>query len=150
MYLASIVLLLLVIPAASVAIETMFFGGSLVASLAKWFVFWPVGVRLFMAGIKQTLQPQFTAEGIFGIKDPSAQGLVREIGFGNLSIGALGLLSLLRPDFLLPAAIVGGLYYGLAGLGHVTGGEGNAKKRIAMVSDLLIFVVLVFVVIRIW
>jgi len=42
---------------------------------------------------------------------------------------------------------VGGLYYGLAGAGHVAGKERNAKETFAMVSDFVPFVVLgVFVV----
>ena len=142
MYLASIVLLMLVLPAASVAIEAVVSGGSLFSLLAKWFVFWPVGVRLFVAGIRQTLQPQFTAGTIFAIRDPAAQAIVREVGFGNLSMGTLGLLSLPFPAFTFPALIVGGLYYGLAGLGHLMRGERNAHENIALVSDLAIFVLL--------
>ena len=67
---------------------------------------------------------------------------MREVGFGNLAIGTLGILSLFCPDFLLPAAIVGGLFYGLAGLGHLVRNERNVKEQVALVSDLLIFVLL--------
>ena len=74
---------------------------------------------------------------------------MREIGFGNLAMGLLGLASFLKPEWLVPAAIVGGLYYGLAGLGHVVKGERNAKENIAMLTDFLAFIVLaVFVVMR--
>jgi hypothetical protein len=43
---------------------------------------------------------------------------------------------------VVPAAIVGGLYYGLAGIGHVMRGERKIKEQIALVSDLAIFVFL--------
>jgi hypothetical protein len=93
-------------------------------------------------------QPQFTAE-IFDVKDRAAHAIVREVGFGNLAMGTLGLASLAKSGWLLPAAIVGGLYYGLAGAGHFARGRRNFNGTIALVSDLLIFVVLaVFVASR--
>jgi hypothetical protein len=144
MYLVTVVLLLFVLPAASVVIETLWAAGSadVLLLIGKWFVFWAVGVRLFIAGIRQVVQPQFTAEDIFAIKDRAALPLVREIGFGNLSMGLLGLLSLVKAGFLVPAAIVGGLYYGLAGIGHLIRGERNFAGQVALISDLWMFVVL--------
>ena len=57
-------------------------------------------------------------------------------------MGSLGLLALPNSTFRLPAAIVGALYYGVAGLGHVFRGRLNAKGWTALASDLLIFFVL--------
>jgi hypothetical protein len=147
MYLASIVLLLAVLPVASVVLEMVLRGGELLPLITKWFVFWPVGVRLFLAGLRQTMQPQFTAEEIFGIRDAAVQPVVREVGFGNLSMGTLGLASLMLPAWAVPAALVGGLYYGLAGLGHARRGERNQKENIALVSDVLIAVLLLALVV---
>jgi hypothetical protein len=150
MYLVSIVLLLLVLPAGSVVVEALLRGGGVMALIGKWFVFWAVGVRLFFAGIRQTARPQFTAESIFAVKDSAAAAIVREIGFGNLAMGALGLLSLARAGFVLPAAIVGGLYYGLAGAGHAFRGGRNFAGQTAMISDFCIFALLaVFVAWRV-
>jgi hypothetical protein len=151
MYLAAIVLLMLVLPLLSVAGETPMLpdASALMGLIGKWFTFWGVGVRLFLAGVMQVFRPHFTAEDVFGIGDPAAHGLVREIGFGNLAMGTLGILSLFFPDFLLSAAIVGGLFYGLAGIGHAMRKDRNAKEQAALVSDLLIFLLLaVFVVSR--
>jgi hypothetical protein len=151
MYFASVLLLLLVFPVASIFFEALWLrgGADLMFLIGKWFVFWPVGVRLLLAGIRQVAQPAFTAESIFDIKDPSAHAVVREIGFGNLAMGTLGLASLPQTAWLVPAAIVGGLYYGLAGAGHVFRGQRNFNEQTALVSDLLIFLVLaVFVASR--
>jgi hypothetical protein len=151
MYLVSILVLLILAPAVSVVAEfaTSSVPADLIGLIGKWMTFWAVGVRLFLAGVKQTAQPSFTARDIFQIDDPHASGLVREIGFGNLSMGLLGLASFLKPEWLVPAAIVGGLYYGLAGLGHLFKGERNAKENIAMLTDFLAFIVLaVFVAMR--
>jgi hypothetical protein len=150
MYFVSIVLLLFVFPAGCVVAEAVWLHDStnLAVLASKWFVFWAVGVRLFIAGIRQVLQPQFTAERIFDIKDHAAAAIVREIGFGNLSMGALGLASLFKSGWVVPAAIVGGLYYGLAGAGHLTRNNRNFNEQVALISDLLMFVLLgTFVVI---
>jgi hypothetical protein len=151
MYLVSVVVLLLVFPAGCVVAEALWAGGAadVMLLVGKWFVFWAVGVRLFIAGIRQVAQPQFTAESIFAIKDRASFAIVREVGFGNLSMGTLGLLSFVKSGWLVPAAIVGGLYYGLAGLGHLVRGHRNFAGQTALISDLFIFVVLgVFVASR--
>src|SRR5579862_4102226 len=116
MYFVVVVLFLLVCPAASVAIDAMRSHEALVNAvlIGRWWVFWAVGIRLFVAGVRQTIQPRFTAEEIFNVRDASALPLVREIGFGNLSMGVLGIWSLFHAGWVVPAAIVGGLYYGFA------------------------------------
>jgi hypothetical protein len=151
MYVVTVILLLGVLPVVSIVIETVWQGGSaeLGPLIGKWFVFWAVGVRLFVAGIRQVVQPTFTARDIFGVKDAGALPIVREVGFGNLAQGTLGLLTLLVPGFLVPAAIVSGLYYGLAGAGHVARGHLNVNGWTALVSDVWTFVVLaIFVALR--
>jgi hypothetical protein len=144
MYVVFVVLLLFVLPACCVAAEALWWSGGadIVLLVGKWFVFWAVGVRLFIAGLRQVVQPQFTAESIFDTKDEASSAIVREIGFANLAMGTLGLLTIIRPGWLLPAAIVGGLFYGLAGVGHAMRGDRNAKEQTALISDLLMFVLL--------
>ncbi|MGB6535974.1 MAG: DUF6790 family protein [Xanthobacteraceae bacterium] len=153
MYFLTVILLLFVFPVVSLGAELLWDHGAAdaIPLVGKWFVFWAVGVRLFIAGVRQVLAPQFTAESIFAIKDRAALPIVREVGFGNLAMGALGLASLARPDWLVPAAIVGGLYYGLAGGGHVLRRARDFNSRVAMLSDLAMLAVLgVFVASRFW
>jgi hypothetical protein len=102
--------------------------------VGKWFAFWAVGVRLFLAGVRQMAQPEFTAKTIFEIEDSASFAIMREVGFGNLAMGALGLASLIVSGWVLPAAFVGGLYYGLAGLGHWVRGHRNFAGRTAMLD----------------
>ena len=141
MYFALIALLLLILPAASILAEKLLsvhtFGVVFLAG--RWFVFWAVGVRLLLAGLRQILQPRFTAEEIFAIRDPASFAIVREVGFGNLSMGILGICSIVRFEWIVPAAVVGGLYYGLAGMGHLLRSDRNTKEYIALISDFLSF-----------
>jgi hypothetical protein len=73
MYFASVLLLTLVLPVISIFIEAAGSptGAVMTFLIGRWFVFWAVGVRLFVAGLRQTGQPQFTAREIFGIRDPA-------------------------------------------------------------------------------
>ena len=68
----------------------------------RWFVFWGVGVRLGLAGLRQFFQPGFTAKEIFHIGGDEALPLVRELGVANVATAAVGLLSLVFPSFTLP------------------------------------------------
>lgn len=144
MYIVMVILLLAVLPAASVLAEHYYFHSpaSLVFLAGKWFTFWASGVRLFISGLRQTFDPRFTAQNIFKIDNVDVFPIVREIGFANLSMGALALLSLYASQLTLPGALVGGLYYALAGIGHMLVKERNVKENIAMVSDVAIAVVL--------
>ncbi|KAA0700100.1 hypothetical protein DTW90_10530 [Neorhizobium sp. P12A] len=142
MYLGMIVLLMVILPIGSIAAEMVIHGGSLIVLAGKWLVFWAVGIRLILAGCRQTINPAFTAQKIFEIKDPAALVIVQELGFANLSIGLLGILSIFERGWVVPAAVVGGLFYGLAGFKHLLKGDRNKIENIAMISDLFIFLVL--------
>jgi hypothetical protein len=150
MYFLSVVLLLAVLPAASVILEAVLapHGVGVISLIGKWYVFWACGVRLLLAGIRQVAQPRFTAAEIFDLDNVKAFPIVREIGFANLAMGTLGICTIFRPAWLVPAAIAGGLYYGLAGLGHLLRGERNIKETVAMLSDGFAFLVLVTVVVN--
>ena len=92
--------------------------------------------------MRQVANPTFTAEIIFAVKEKAAPTIVRELGFANLSIGLIGVLALLRSDWITPAAIAGALFYALAGIKHLIKGERNGAENIAMISDLFIALVL--------
>jgi len=115
--------------------------------VGKWFIFWAIGIRLFTAGFKQATNPAFTLENIFDIQNKESQVVVRELGFANICMGFLGIISLFIEQFRLSAAITGGLYFGLTGLLHVFKKRDNKNETFAMVSDLFIFILmLVFVI----
>jgi hypothetical protein len=136
MYFVIVSLLLFVCPALSVVIGASRAHEAVwnLALIGKWWTFWAVGIRLFIAGVRQVVQPRFTAQEIFEIHDLKVFPLVREIGFGNLSMGIAGICTLFRPGWLVPVALVGGLYYGFAGLVHLRR-EKNATEFTALASD---------------
>jgi len=144
MYLLTITLTMLFLPLGSIAAEWALTAPapSLLLLTGKWFVFWAVGVRLVLAGLRQVAAPDFTARAIFRIELPEALPLVRELGFANLAAGVLGIVSLAWPSFVLPAAIWGALFLGAAGVMHARRAGRSRNGTVAMVSDLFVALVL--------
>jgi len=145
LYLLSVLLLTVALPLACVAVQH--FGSQnatpLTVLLGKWFVFWGAGVRLFTAGLKQLFQPEFTARHIFHMTTDEALPVVREVGIANLAVGTAGVISLWKPAFVLPIAVVGAIFYGIAGINHLREKERSTNETVAMLTDLWVSLVLV-------
>jgi hypothetical protein len=138
MYLIVVLLLMFVLPVGTTWYDYQHTGASLPLLIGKWFVFWSAGVRLVIAGFWQYFQPQFTLTEIFGIRSAEARPLVRELGAVNLATGLVGLLSLHWPAFLVPTAIIAGIFYGAAGIEHALRKNRSLNETAAMVSDLFV------------
>lgn len=142
-------LFMLVLPVSSIIIDNRSFNhcSTVLFLIGKWFVFWAIGLRLLIAGIKQTINPAFTLQSIFKIQSKESHAIVRELGFANICFGLLGTVSLFAQQFRLSAAIIGGLYMGLAGSYHIIKRPVSSNEIIATVSDVFIFLLmLVFVI----
>jgi hypothetical protein len=138
------VLLLGVLPALSTTAEHIFeHEGYNWQLLGKWFIFWALGIRLFTAGISQASNPAFTAR-IFRMKYEESFVVIRELGFANISLGVMGILSVIHNDWRLLAAIAGGLFFGIAGIQHLFKKPDSRNEVIALFYDLsvLLFIVL--------
>ena len=143
MYLAIVTALMLVLPVGSIGLEAVMGVHGLSALLvAKWFVIWSVGVRLFLAGLRQIVQPRYTAEVILSLKHEESHILVRELGFANLAVGLSGLASWLFPAWVPAMALTGGVFYALAGINHLRQAHRSKLENIAMLSDLFVGLVL--------
>jgi hypothetical protein len=143
MYVTIVVLTMFLLPLVSVlADRTLDPHAAPLALIGKWFVFWGVGVRLSLAGLRQIFQPTFTAKKIFHMDGDEALPLVRELGIANLAIGVVGIASLAAPSFVLPVAISAGIFYGVAGVRHISERGRSLNENVALVSDLFMFAVL--------
>lgn len=140
MFYAAVLLFMLILPSASTAIALADGGydGGAMAVVGTWFVFWAVGVRLSTAGIRQVVKPGLTSEGILGIPGSEAFVLVRELGFANIGMGAIGILSLWNPGWRPAAGLAGGLFLLAARALHALKGHRDTEETVAMVSDLAI------------
>jgi len=111
-------------------------------SLVKWFIFWTIGIRMFATGIKQASSPEATEPKVLSIKNSDTYNMIRKLGFANITIGVMGILSVLHDQWRLLAAITGGLYLGLASVQHYFKKSYTPKQVIALIYDLLVFFVL--------
>ena len=148
MYYVMVLLLMTVLPIISIALEIILCNPTdIIVIIIKWFVFWSVGVRFITASIKQILQPKYTSENILGINNQQSWILVRELGISNLSIGIIGIFSLLNPQWIIPAGLSGGIFLGLAGINHILQKHKNYLEKVATISNLFVSMVLfVFIV----
>jgi len=143
-YLLIVFLLMIAFPIIGIGVDHFHFRSTLplMSLVGKWFVFWCAGIRLFSAGLRQFLQPRFTTEQIFHTRSEDALPFVRELGAANLGTGIVGIASLAKPGFILPAAIAATVFYGVAGIRHARDMGRTHNQNIAMISDLFVSMVL--------
>ena len=148
MYVIIVIALMLALPLISIVAQIVLtdhgalHGASYLVIVAKWYVFWAVGARLSLAGLRQIIQPRYTAETILGFKSAESLFFVRELGFANVSMGSVGVASLFAISWVTPAAMLGAIYYGLAGINHCFHQGRNTLQNVALVSDLFAAIVL--------
>lgn len=139
----SVLLFMLILPIISIVMDTASVNTPFTVLIAgKWLIFWAIGVRLLIAGIRQVTKPSFTAQQIFRISGSDSFPIIRELGFANICMGTIAILSIFRPEWRMPAAIAGGLYFGLAGILHLIKKPESRNEAIALVSDLFIFIIM--------
>ena len=144
MYILMITFIMFVFPIVSILVDLFVFRSSagIMFLVGKYFVLWAVGIRLFTAGLRQAVNPRFTAEKILEIQGTEQFIIVQELGFANLAMGALGLSTMLFPNWLAPVALVGCLFFGLAGVRHIFSKERNLNETGALISNLVMTCVL--------
>ena len=144
MYIILVILTMFVFPFASILVEWFVLKSQagIVPLVGSTFVFWAVGIRLGLAGLRQALNPKFTAKQILGVDDDGSLQIVQELGFANLSIGVIGIAPLFNGSWVIPAAIAGCLFYGLAGVRHIVKKDKNALELTATISDLFASLIL--------
>jgi hypothetical protein len=142
LYLAVVALTMFVLPLASVG--CLYAGGAtdLLRVTGASFVFWGVGVRLTLAGLRQYFQPQFTARDILGLKGSESFVIVRELGGANIATGIAGLASLALPTFVPPVALAAAIFYAFAAGEHLKSGHRERNENVALWSDVFIALVL--------
>ncbi|MFT3704327.1 MAG: hypothetical protein QM802_18305 [Agriterribacter sp.] len=142
-YLGMNIALLCVLPTLCIITETITEETPLHWTLiGKWFIFWAAGVRLFTAGIKQASNPEFTAHEIFKLKNTESLIVIRELGFANISLGVMGILSLINEHWRLLGAIASSIFFGLAALQHFSRKPDSINEYVALVYDSVVFIVL--------
>jgi hypothetical protein len=143
MYFLIVTLCIVVLPLLSVSVAGWVGGAGWSAPLfAQWYVIWAVGARLTLAGVRQSLQPRYTAQVILSLKHEESLVLVRELGFANLALGSAGLACAWFPPWVPAVALAGAVFYALAGANHLLRPHRSSRETFAMLTDLLAALVL--------
>lgn len=137
-YFVIVLLQTVVLPIVSALIELAVVGGDPVLVFGKWFVFWGVGTRLFLAGLVQVSGKGNTAE-ILGATGPTGveRQLTAELGTANLAMGFAGLFALV-PGWALPVGLAGGVFLLIAGILHLGKKDRNVQENLATWTDLVV------------
>jgi hypothetical protein len=144
LYLFNVLATIIFIPLVGSIIEVSVQHSIVTYELAgKWFVFSAVGLRLFIAGLRQIMKPEFTAKEIFHIQGDESLPIVRELGFANLCFGLIGIVSLFVPSWRVVSAFGSGLYYGLAALLHLIKKPAGPNEKFALITDVFVFFLLI-------
>jgi len=140
MYLYFILATLWVLPLIAIGVEYRRHPAPLLELVGKWFLFCGVGMRLTVAGLSQILNPGFTAAMLH--LDAGSHVIVQELGFTNLLLGGIALLSLFQPGYRV-LATGGAGFMGFAGFLHLSrlSPETTTNETLALISDFWIFVV---------
>ena len=139
-YIISVSVLTFVFPTVGFIIEHFVADSFLSFDLfAKWFIFSAVGLRLFLAGIKQVKNPEFTAKQIFHIDSSESFPILRELGFANICFGLVALISMYKQEWRMVSAFASGLYFGIAGIQHALKKTAGINEKFALWTDLIIF-----------
>ena len=148
-YLIVVSVLTFILPTIASIVEHMINNTSLTFALfGKWFIFSAVGLRLFLAGVRQITKPSFTAREIFHIDNSDSFPIVIELGFANLCFGLIGIVSLFKPEWRIVSAFASGLYYAFAGLMHLIKKPAGTNEKFALWTDLITFIILCFYFIK--
>jgi uncharacterized protein DUF6790 len=109
------------------------------ANYWKWFIFWGVGIRLFFKGIRLASTPQITGLSITSFKNRDSYLLLLELGFANMALGSMGILSVINDQWRLIAAIAGAIYFGLTDMLRLLKKTDGRHERVALIYNILVF-----------
>ena len=136
--------LVAILPIASAALESRIDQTALNWPIYwKWFIFWGLGIRLFFKGIRLASAPQYTGLSLSSFSNRECYLLLLELGFANMALGSMGILSVINDQWRLIAAIAGAIYFGLADMLRLLKKPNGRHERVALIYNLLVFAGLV-------
>lgn len=109
---------------------------------AKWVIFWGIGLRYIISGFYFVYDPfQIGKESRSG-HDAIAR-LAKDLGWAEVCIGLLGVVSLFEPGIRWVAGMVGGLLSGITGARHFTLDTLSKKDRLWTYINIVVFILVI-------
>jgi hypothetical protein len=110
--------------------------------IAKWVLFWSVGIRSFTAGLVQLLNPSYTAEVIFHLSGSEFYIFIRELGVANIAIGLAAIISYKLNNWRVPVAFISLIFNLFLSINHIINFQAGFNQAVSLTGDLLIVIVL--------
>ena len=116
--------------------------------IAKWVLFWSVGIRSLTAGIVQMVHPAYTAEIIFHLSGTDYYIFIRELGVANFAIGLSAIISLRKINWRIPVAFISFIFNLFLSANHILNFQAGFNEGVSLAGDLLVVVTLGYFLIR--
>lgn len=110
--------------------------------VCKWYIFWTIGFRALTTGAMQFLNSSYTME-LLQVSEES-KIIIMELGFAQFGIGLIGILSIWKKSFRVPAIITYGIFMLGASIIHIVRfTTANAEEIVSLAGDLFVLVIAV-------
>ena len=110
--------------------------------VCKWYIFWTIGFRALTTGAMQFLNSSYTME-LLQVSEES-KIIIMELGFAQFGIGLIGILSICKKSFRVPAIITYGIFMLGASIIHIVRfTTANAEEIVSLAGDLFVLVIAV-------
>lgn len=116
--------------------------------VAKWILFWSVGIRSLTAGIVQMVHPAYTAEIIFDLSGTDYYIFIRELGVANFAIGLSAIISMKKITWRIPVAFISFIFNLFLSVNHILNFQAGFNEGVSLAGDLLVVAALGYFLIR--
>ncbi len=110
--------------------------------MGKWLIFWVAGIRLSLRGIKRIYRRGAAPAIFFNEERKETFLMIRELSFANITIGVMGILSVVNSNWRQIAGLAAAIFFGLSALQHFFIKPVNGKEMAIMVTDIIVFAIL--------
>lgn len=119
---------------------------NITAVASKWLSFFVIGIRALVSGCMQAFNPAFT--GALLQVEMNDYIVIKELGYAAIGTGVIGVLSLKKESFRIPAAISRAIFIFCCTFNHLTRIDVvNIGEIIVIITDILLVASAVFIVI---
>lgn len=142
-YIVDVYLFTVLLPFIAICVEAIRSDGRILATvIEKWFLFFAIGMRFLLGGIRRTARIKFRTGKIFHIEKRKCCPVLRELGITNFSFGTVAVISFFIPSWRNITAFGSCLYYGAAAFSELLIKQAGMNHVFMLFSNVCIFLIL--------
>lgn len=134
------ILLKFLFPVCSIVCEYLYLKKPIDPSIiAKWFVFWGMGIFFLTTGLLQLIKPEYMMQQFNPGTRPINPESSRSTGILFIAVGILAAITLYNIQNLKPASIIALVYFGMGSISNFSVKPGFHINAVRLITDLLLF-----------